>query len=92
MIEDQIEVIIEQQNEIVSEMIKEVQSTPLRGRKKKVLQNDVNLIPLLEPPPPIPISEPESENVPKKTRGGRSKKKEEANTSCFGTRSEKTGR
>jgi hypothetical protein len=81
IIEDHIEVIIEQQNEILPEIIKEVQSTPLRGRKKKVLQDDINLIPQLQPPPPppppLPIVEPENESIPKKTRGGRSKKKEE---------------
>jgi hypothetical protein len=76
IIEDHIEVIIEQQNEILPEIIKDVQSTPLRGRKKKVLQDDINLIPQLQPPP-LPIAEPEKEIIPKKTRGGRSKKKEE---------------
>ena len=80
IIEDQIDVIIEQKNEILPEIIKEVQSTPLRGRKKKILQDDINLIPQLEPPPPpspLPIVEPEKEIVPKKTRVGRGKKKEE---------------
>lgn len=81
IIEDHVEVIIEQQHEILPDIIKEVQSTPLRGRKKKVVQEDVQPIPQLEPPPPpapaTPVPEPENEVIPKKTRGGRSKKKEE---------------
>ena len=80
IIEDQVEVIIEQQNEILPEIVKEVHSTPMRGRKKKIVQEDIHVIPQLEPPPlapALPISEPENEVVPKKTRGGKSKKKDE---------------
>lgn len=82
IVEDQVEVIIEQQTENLPDIIKEVQSTPMRGRKKKVIQEDIQIIPQLEPPPPalppaMPVLEPEIEVVPKKTRGGRSKKKDE---------------
>jgi len=77
IIEDNIEVIIEQQNEILPDIINQVQSTPLRGRKKKILQENINHIPQLEPP--APLSEQENEIIiPKKTRGGRGKKKDEA--------------
>ena len=74
IIEDNIEVIIEQQSEIMTDTTKQVQATPLRGRKKKIPQEDIN-IPLLEPPPPLPATE--TEIIPKKTRGGRGKKKDE---------------
>ena len=79
IIEDHVEMIIEQQHEIMTDVVKEVQSTPLRGRKKKVVQEDVQPIPQLKPPPAptAPIPEPENEIIPKKTRGGRGKKKEE---------------
>jgi len=76
IIEDNIEVIIEQQNEIIPDIIKQVQATPLRGKKKKIIQEDINNIPQLEPPPlPPPVQE--NEIIPKKTRGGRNKKKDE---------------
>jgi hypothetical protein len=74
IIEDTVEVIIEQQNEILPDIIKQVQTTPLRGRKKKILQEDINNIPQLEPPAPLVI---ENEVISKKTRGGRKKKKVE---------------
>jgi len=74
IIEDNIEVIIEQQNEVIPDVTKQVQATPLRGKKKKIIQEDINNIPQLEPPVPAII---ENENIPKKTRGGRSKKKED---------------
>ncbi len=78
IIEDNIEVIIEQHNEILPDIINQVQSTPLRGRKKKIVQEDVYRMPQLEPPPPPPVLfEPENEIIPKKTRGGRGKKKDE---------------
>jgi hypothetical protein len=77
IIEDNIEVIIEQQNEILPDIINQVQSTPLRGRKKKIVQENVYHMPQLEPPPPPVLFEPENEIIPKKTRGGRGKKKDE---------------
>jgi len=73
IIEDNIQVIIEQQNEIIPDIIKQVQSTPLRGKKKKITQEDNN-IPQLEPPPPPVV---EHEIIPKPTRTGRNKKKVE---------------
>ncbi|CAF3533547.1 unnamed protein product [Adineta steineri] len=77
IIEDNIEIIVEQQNEIIPDIVKQVQATPLRGRKKKVIQDaDNNIIPQLEPPPPCPLTI-ENEIIPKKTRGGRGKKKDE---------------
>ena len=85
VIEDNIEVIIEQQTEIIPDMIKPVQATPLRGRKKKIVQDDANLIPQLEPPalPPTttttitaPVVE-ENEIIPKKARTARNKKKDD---------------
>lgn len=75
IIEDNIEVIIELDSELVPDIIKQVQATPLRGRKKKVIQEDNNPIPELEPPPPLALSVPENEIPPKKTRAGRSKTK-----------------
>ncbi|UJR33110.1 hypothetical protein I4U23_020567 [Adineta vaga] len=79
IIEDNIEVIIEQQTDIIPDIIKQVQATPLRGRKKKIIQDDINIIPQLEPPPLPPPDVPvkETENIPKKTRVGRNKKKQE---------------
>jgi hypothetical protein len=73
-IEDNIEVIIEQQSEIIQDIITQVQATPLRGRKKKIIQEDLTNIPQLEPPPPMVI---ENEIIPKKIRVGRNKKKGE---------------
>ncbi len=75
VIEDNIQVLIEQENEIIPDIIKQVQATPLRGKKKKLIQEDINIIPQLEPPPPPLVIE--NENIPKKTRGGRGKKKDE---------------
>ncbi len=76
IIEDNVEVVIEQQNEILPDIIQQqVQSTPLRGKKKKILQEDINHIPQLEPPA-LPLSVPENEIIPKKTRVGRSKTKQ----------------
>ncbi|CAF2586748.1 unnamed protein product [Rotaria sp. Silwood2] len=75
IIEDNVEIIIERQNEILPDIIKQVQTTPLRGRPKKIMQDNLNIIPQLEPPPPI---EQENEIIIKKTRGGgRNKKKDE---------------
>jgi len=74
IVEDNVEVIIEQNNEILPDIIKQVQSTPLRGRKKKIIQEDINHIPQLEPPPLTMI---ENEILPKTTRGGRSKTKKD---------------
>ncbi|CAF2852250.1 unnamed protein product [Rotaria sp. Silwood2] len=77
IIEDNVEIIIERQNEILPDIIKQVQTTPLRGRPKKIMQDNLNIIPQLEPPPPPPI-EQENEIIIKKTRGGgRNKKKDE---------------
>ena len=82
VIEDNIEVIIEQQTEIIPDMMKQVQATPLRGRKKKMVQDDANLIPQLEPPAlPLttataPVVE-KNETIPKKTRTARNKKKDD---------------
>jgi hypothetical protein len=72
--EDNVEVIIEQQTDILPDIIKQVQATPLRGRKKKIIQEDINHIPQLEPPP---LLMPENEIISKKTRGGRNKKKDQ---------------
>ncbi|CAF0942777.1 unnamed protein product [Adineta ricciae] len=83
VIEDNIEVVIEQQTEILPDMMKQVQATPLRGRKKKMVQDDANLIPQLEPPalpPTTPTTAPaveKDETIPKKTRTGRNKKKDD---------------
>jgi hypothetical protein len=77
IIEDNIEVIIEQKNDIIPDIIKKVQTTPLRGRKKKIVEDDINIIPQLEPPPPPAPLVIENEVIPKKIRGGRGKKKDE---------------
>ena len=78
IIEDNIEVIIEQKNDIIPDVVKQVQATPLRGRKKKIVGDDINIIPQLEPPPPQPVPLViEDEVIPKKVRGGRGKKKDE---------------
>ncbi|CAF5045613.1 unnamed protein product, partial [Rotaria sp. Silwood1] len=74
IIEDNVEVVIEQQNDILPDIIKQVQTTPLRGRTKKTIQDNLNIIiPQVEPTP----VEQEKEIINKKTRGGRTKKKDE---------------
>lgn len=92
LVENNLQVLIEEETEIRTEVVKQVQSTPLRGRKKKVVQDDNNQIPQLEPPPPPPQVEADDqpeviEVIPaKKTRAGRSKKKQEVEEEVKPTR------
>ncbi|CAF4799493.1 unnamed protein product, partial [Rotaria magnacalcarata] len=51
IIEENVEIVIEQTNEILPDIIKQVQTTPLRGKARKVNQENVNIIPQLESPP-----------------------------------------
>ncbi|CAF3714654.1 unnamed protein product [Rotaria socialis] len=74
IIEENVEIVIEQTNEILPDIIKQVQTTPLRGKARKVNQENVNIIPQLESPPPV-SSVQEIETITTKTRGGRGKKK-----------------
>lgn len=71
IIEDNIEVIIEQTTEALPPIIKQVQTTPLRGRAKKMIQETTNNMPL----PVIAVEELEAPL--KKTRGVRNKKEVE---------------
>jgi hypothetical protein len=67
---DDVQVVVEQ--ELVR--IQLVQTTPLRGRKKKALVDDAHQIPLLEPPALLV-----EQDIPVKTlRTGRNKKKQES--------------
>ena len=77
IVEDNVRVIIEQRSEISTDMIKSVQATPLRGRKKKIVQEEPEPIPQLEPPPPPPPAVEEEEVRPKTARVARGKKKGE---------------
>ena len=74
IIEDNVQVIIEKSNQITTDMIRTVQATPLRGRKRKIVQEEPEPFPQLAPPPPPPLEE---EVRPKTARAGRSKKKGE---------------
>ena len=72
IVEDTVRVIIEQHNELLPEMMKVAQATPLRGRKKKLIDDELSNMPLLEPPPAVEI-----DKAPKSTRASRSKKKDD---------------
>ena len=69
IIEDNVEVQIEQKTEPISNVIKQVHATPLRGRKKKI-----NNMPQLEPSSSFVR---EDEIMPKKLRNGRNRNKNE---------------
>ena len=71
IVEDTVRVIIEQHTELLPEMMKVAQATPLRGRKKKLIDDELSNMPLLEPPPAFDV-----DNAPKSTRASRSKKKD----------------
>jgi len=70
-------VVIEQENTLVADVVKTVQATPLRGRKKKTTAAPPveEPTPELEPPAPKPVVV--AELPPKPSRAGRGKKKEQ---------------
>ncbi|CAF3567345.1 unnamed protein product [Rotaria sordida] len=72
IIEDNIEIIIKQQNEILPDINKQVETTPLRGKRKKIIQDNLNIIPQSSS-----SVEQENQIITKKTRNGRNKKKDE---------------